>query len=135
MALVRDDSEILKRELDAAPDSFVGRLRFELRWDSTRFAELCGLLRAAADAQRGAVDLPRGLSQLFWYCGTFIPTWVRQRDFTVGQSGVNYDEACTLLKRLGDAWFCGDDEEDDEPISEEELAGRLAAVGTPNARS
>jgi hypothetical protein len=123
MTSALETSDVLARELNAAPDSFVAGVRFDLHWDSVKFSELCQALQSATRAHVGKNDLPRDLSQLFWYCGTFIPMWVQQRDFTVGQSGVNYEKACSLLKRLGDAWFG-----DDSLLSNEELATRLAAI-------
>jgi hypothetical protein len=119
----RDRSEVLSRELNAMPGSFISGVRFGLQWDSAKFSELCEALHAATKRRVRSSDLPRDLSQLFWYCGTFIPMWVQQRDFTVGQSHVNYEEACSLLKRLGDAWFA-----DGNLFSDDELAGRLTAI-------
>ena len=123
MASALDNSEILARELNATPGSFIAGIRFDLRWDSTKFSELCEALQAATKQHVGSSDLPRDLSQLFWYCGTFIPMFVQQRDFTVGQSHVNYERACSLLKRLGDAWFC-----DDCLLGDDEFTSRLTAI-------
>ena len=104
------------------PGSFIAGVRFDLRWDSAKFSEFCEALHTATRQYAGRSELPRGLSQLFWYCGTFIPMFVRQRDFTVGQSHVNYEKACSLLERLGNAWFG-----DDSLLSDDELASKLAA--------
>jgi hypothetical protein len=123
MASTIDKSEVLAREWNASPGSFIAGMRFDLRWDSAKFATLCEALQAATKEYAGRSDLPRDLSQLFWYCGTFIPMLVQQRDFTVGQSHVNYDKAFSLLKRLGDAWFA-----DDSLLTDDELASKLAAI-------
>ena len=123
MASALDKSEVLTRELNASPRSFVAGLRFDLRWDSAKFSELCEALQAATRRHVGSSELPRDLSQLFWYCATFIPVWVQQRDFTVRQSHVNYEKASWLLKRLGDAGFA-----DDCLLGDDELANTLAAI-------
>jgi hypothetical protein len=123
MASPLDKSDVLARELNASPGSFIAGVRFELRWDPAKFAELCEALQAAAKQHVGSSELPRDLSQLFWYCGTFIPMFVQQRDFTVGQSNVNYEKACSLLKRLGNAWFG-----DDCLLGDDEVAALLTAI-------
>jgi hypothetical protein len=116
IALALDKSEVLSRELNASPGSFIAGVRFDLRWDSAKFSELCEALQTATKEYVGSSELPRDLSQLFWYCGTFIPMLVQQRDFIVGQSHINYEKACSLLKRLGNAWFA-----DDSLIGDDEL--------------
>src|SRR4051812_21501225 len=123
MASALNNPEVLARELNASPDSFVAGIRFDLRWDSAKFSELCEALQAATKQHAGSGELPRDLSQLFWYCGTFIPMWVQQRDFTVGQSHIDYDKACSLLKRLGNAWFA-----DDNLLGDDEFVALLAAI-------
>ena len=123
MASALDKSEVLTREWNASPGSFVACVRFDLRWDAAKFSALCEALQAATKEYVGRTDLPRDLSQLFWYCGTFIPIFVQQRNFTVGRPHVNYDKACSLLKRLGDAWFA-----EDNLLTDEELASKLAAI-------
>jgi hypothetical protein len=121
-----DHAQLLTRELGASPGSFIAGLRFELRWDSAKFSQLCAALHAAAKTYAGNTTLPRDLSQLFWYCGTFLPRWLDQRDFRVGQPHVDYDKASALLKRLGDAWFG-----DDCLLNDSELAEALSAVSSP----
>lgn len=123
MSSALDRSEVLLRKLNATPESFIGGIRFELRWDASKFCDLCLALQAATKAQCGTNTLARDLSQLFWYCGTFVPLWVQQRDFAVGQPDVNHEKACSLLRRLGDAWFG-----DDSRLADEELAERLADI-------
>lgn len=126
MASALENSDVLVRELTASPGSFIAAVRFELRWDSAKFSELCNALQAATKQYVGVSDLPRDLSQLFWYCGTFIPMWVQQRVFTVGQSNINYENARSLLMRLGNAWFA-----DDGPLDDDEFAAML--VGNSHA--
>jgi hypothetical protein len=109
--------------VNASPGSFIAGVRNDLRWESTKFAELCEALHAATKQHVGSDNVPRDLSQLFWYCGTFIPMWVQQRVFTVGQSHVNYEKACALLKRLSNAWFG-----DECLLPDDELASALAAI-------
>jgi hypothetical protein len=70
MASALNNPEVLARELNASPDSFIAGIRFDLRWDSAKFAELCEALQAATKRHAGSGELPRDLSQLFWYCGT-----------------------------------------------------------------
>jgi hypothetical protein len=131
VASAHDKSEVLAREVNASPGSFIAGVRFDLRWDPATFSELCEALQAATKQHVGSRELPRDLSQLFWYCATFIPVFVQQRDFTVGQSHVNYEKACSLLKRLGDAWFA-----DDSLLADDELARELAAMSLqPNGAS
>ncbi len=126
MASALDKSEVVVRELNATPGSFIAGVRFDLRWDSAKFAELCEALQAETHQHAGSSNPPRDLSQLFWYCGTFIPRWVQQRDFTIGQSHVNCEKVCLLLKRLGDAWFA-----DDSLLANDEFTTLLAATSPP----
>ncbi|HEY2589064.1 MAG TPA: hypothetical protein VGI81_25195 [Tepidisphaeraceae bacterium] len=123
MASTFNKSEVLVRELSASPGSFIAAVRFDLRWDSAKFSELCKALQTATKEYVGLSDLPRDLSQLFWYCATFIPMWVQQRDFATGQSHINYEKACYLLKRLGNAWFA-----DDSLLGDDEFAAMMAAI-------
>ncbi len=105
MQMDTDEKSILKCEVDAAEGSFVATLRYNLRWDREKFVQLCEALHSAAKANVGKPELPRELSQLFWYCGTFLPMWLEQRDFRVGQPEVDHDRANKLLKALGNEWF------------------------------
>jgi hypothetical protein len=123
MASVFDSSDVLERELNPVSGSFIAGIRFDLHWDPVKFAEMCQALHAISKAHIGSKELRRDVSQLFWYCGTFLPMWIEQRDFRVGQPHVDYDKAYSLLKRLGDGWFG-----DDCLLTDEEFARELAAV-------
>src|SRR5580698_480795 len=70
MASQPDISDLLQREMDAAPGTFLGGIRFDLRWDQGKFDVLCAALHSVAIEHARQENLPRGLSQLFWYCGT-----------------------------------------------------------------
>lgn len=115
--------EILLMEHDAAIGSFVASFRFHLKWDNEKFIRLCWALHQASKRHRGDSALPRDLSQSFWWCGTFVPFWIEQTDFRVGQRSIDYDKAKTLLRDLGDEWFG-----EGNPLTDAEIAERLAAV-------
>jgi len=110
-------------EHDAVVGSFTASFRFDLKWDNEKFIRLCWALHAATKHHRGVSTLPRDLSQVFWWCGTFVPLWVEQTDFRVGQPSIDYDEAKSLLRSLGHQWFGEGD-----PLGDAEIAKRLSAV-------
>ena len=69
MASALDKSEVLAREWNASPGSFIAGVRFDLRWDSAKFSTLCEALQAATKEYAGRTELPRDLSQLFGIAG------------------------------------------------------------------
>jgi hypothetical protein len=103
--------------------TFIGVVRFGLRWDNEKFVCLCWAMHAAAKQRRGDSVLPRDLSQLFWYCGTFMPMWIDQSAFRVGQPAIDYDRALRVLKLLGNEWFG-----EGELVSDAEIANELEAI-------
>jgi hypothetical protein len=117
------DPQVLYRELNASPGSFIAALRFDLKWDNHKFVELCWALHDAAKQNRGEATVPRGVSQLFWYCGTFVPFWIEQRDFRVGQPAVDLARAMRLLRLLGNDWFG-----EGELSTDAEIGKELAAI-------
>ena len=116
------DRRTLAREAALADGSFLAGVRHSLRFDVEKFAALCRALHAASRVAAGSDTLPRELSQLVWYCGTFVPRWLGQRDFAVGQPDVDYAAVERVLRTLGSEWFT------DNPIPEAELDQLLAAV-------
>lgn len=121
-SLEEQDQALLLNELAAAEGSFIASVRFDLRWNSKKFRRLCRAMHNAAKANAGSGDLPRGMSQLFWYCGTFLPAWFDQREFRVGQPHVDYGQVATILRTLGNEWF-GEDCLSDDTEFERQLAG------------
>jgi hypothetical protein len=119
-----DYAEVIEREVQASPHSFIGGVRVDLRWDGDKFADLCAALHVAARVHRDDDRLPRAISQVLWYCATLLPMWLRQRDFTVGQPAVDYDRALKLMRRLGDEWFGVDSILPDDEVAREADAFR-----------
>ncbi|MEO0797510.1 MAG: hypothetical protein AAFX93_20360 [Verrucomicrobiota bacterium] len=118
-------SDIRKRlqaELNLSKGSFLAAVRFDLVWDSEKFIELCQAMHSVSKENKGENCLDKDISQLFWYCGTFIPMWLEQRDFKVGQPDIDYHRAIEVLKKLGNEWF-GDECAFEEKQFEEELKG------------
>ncbi len=116
------DVEVLSAEIDASQGSFIHLLRFELLWDHPKFIALCWAMHNAAKSKTKQSSLPRELSLLFWYCGTFVPEWIAQRDFRIGQPHIDYDRAIKVLRTLGNGWFG-----DDCVLADDEFARQLAA--------
>jgi len=108
--------ELLQSEIVAADGSFVAGVRFFMAWDSAKFVNMCRAMHDAARANTGNQCLARDVSQLFWYCGTFLPTWLDQRDFRTGQSHVDYDKVKRILRALGNEWFGEESLIDDQQL-------------------
>jgi len=112
------EPENLVREINASDGSFVASLRFDRIWEHVKFVRLCKALHESAKLHQGDTSLPRGLSQLFWYCGTFIPKLTDPHDLPAGSTGINYNMVVRLLEALGNEWFCEGDLLGDDELAE-----------------
>jgi len=54
MASALNNPEVLARELNASPESFIAGIRFDLRWDSAKLSELCEVLQPATKQHAGS---------------------------------------------------------------------------------